>query len=57
MLSLIFKNHHLKVKKTFPNAKNHSLASGFFNPNFLEVQDEIFKFTEITLNIKPKINE
>jgi pimeloyl-ACP methyl ester carboxylesterase len=48
---------NLKVKKAFPNSKNHSLASGFFNPNFLEVQDEIFKFTETTLNIKPKINE
>jgi len=48
---------NLKVKKSFPNAKNHSLASRFFNPNFLEVQDEIFDFTETILNIKPTTNE
>lgn len=48
---------NLKVRKPFPNAKNHSLASRFFNPHFLEVQDEIFNFTETILNIKPTTNE
>lgn len=46
-----------KVKKAFPNAKNHSIASHYFNKNYLKVQEEVFDFTEKILKIKPQINE
>lgn len=48
---------NLKVKKTFPDAKNHSLASRFFYTDYLKVQEAVFDYTEKVLNIKPLINE
>jgi pimeloyl-ACP methyl ester carboxylesterase len=48
---------NLKYKVAFPEAKNHSIGSRFFNPNYKKIQNEIFEFTESVLNIKPTINE
>lgn len=48
---------NLKIKTAFPNAKNHSIGSHFFNVNYLKVQEEVFDFTDNILNIKPHINE
>lgn len=46
-----------KVKKAFPDAKNHSIGSKFFNKNYFKVRDEVFLFTENVLNIKPQLHE
>lgn len=48
---------NLKIKKTFPDAKNHSLASRFFYADYLKVQEAVFDYTENILNLKPQINE
>ena len=48
---------NLKIKKPFPDAKNHSFASRFFYRDYLIVQQEVFDFTENILNIKPQLNE
>ncbi len=42
---------HLKHKIAFPEAKNHSIASKYFNPNYKKVEEAVFNFTDSILKI------
>ncbi|PQJ78580.1 alpha/beta hydrolase [Polaribacter porphyrae] len=54
MFEETFTKPEKKIKMAFPEAKQHSIASRFFNPNYLNVQKEVFNFTDTILKLTPK---
>lgn len=43
-----------KVKKAFPNAKNHSMASKYFTQEYKNVEKEIYRFADTILKLQTR---